>query len=92
MHKYNITTYSYNQAKKLGVTIKPSETKNKKIDVYKGDKKIASIGNVRYKDYPTYMKEDKDIANKHRAAYKKRHHKDLNKTGTPGYYANKILW
>jgi hypothetical protein len=92
MNKYSITSYSYNQAKALGVKIKPSKTKNKKIDVYKNDKKVASIGDVRYKDYPTYMKEDKDLAKERRALYKKRHRKDIDIVGSPGYYANKILW
>ena len=32
---YKITTYSKRQAKKLGVTIKPSKVKGKKIDVFK---------------------------------------------------------
>ena len=39
---YKILPYSYKRARKLGVTIKPSRTKGKKIDVYKGQKKIAS--------------------------------------------------
>jgi hypothetical protein len=32
---YNITNYTYKKAKKLGVKIKPSTNKTKKIDVYK---------------------------------------------------------
>ena len=31
-------------AAKIGVTIKPSTRKNKKIDVFKDNKKVASIG------------------------------------------------
>ena len=38
---YSITDYSYAQAKKLGVQIKPSLKKSKKIDVIK-DNKIMS--------------------------------------------------
>ena len=49
---YKITDYSYNQAKKLNVQIKPSTNKKKKIDVYKDNKKIASIGGIGYYDYP----------------------------------------
>eukprot|EP01038_Epipyxis_sp_PR26KG_P006641 gene6641-9117_t len=52
---YKITDYSYSKAKKLGVDIKPSKNKNKKIDVFKNDKKIASIGAIGYNDYPTYI-------------------------------------
>ena len=32
---YKIRKYSYDLAKKLGVEIRPSKFKNKKIDVYK---------------------------------------------------------
>lgn len=38
---YNITDYTRKQSKKLGVTVKPSTNKTKKIDVYKKNKKIA---------------------------------------------------
>lgn len=90
---YTISEYSYQQAKRLGVTIKPSINKKKKIDVYKDDKKIASIGAMGYYDYPTYLKEQgKDYANRKRLAYKKRHDKDRHVKGTPGYYADQILW
>jgi hypothetical protein len=41
------------KAKELGVTIKPSTQLHKKIDVYKNGRKIASIGDKRYKDYTT---------------------------------------
>ena len=33
-------------AKRLGVTITPSKVKNKKLDVFKDGKKIASIGDI----------------------------------------------
>ena len=52
---YKITDYSYNQAKKLYVEIKPSSNKKKKIDVFKNDKKIASIGSINNFDYPNYI-------------------------------------
>ena len=41
---YHITNYTYKQAKKLGVQVKQSTNKTKKIDVFKKNKKIASIG------------------------------------------------
>jgi len=53
---YHITDYSKQKAKKLNVDIKPSNKKNKKIDVIKNNKIVASIGDVRYSDYPTYIK------------------------------------
>jgi hypothetical protein len=89
---YNISDYSYKQAKKLGVNIKPSSNSKKKIDVYKDGLKIASIGAIGYKDYPTYLKEDKDLAMIKRKNYKKRHEKDRHVKGSNGYYADKILW
>jgi hypothetical protein len=52
---YKITEYTKEQAKKLGVTVKPSTNKNKKIDVFKGGEKIASVGGAGYADYPTPM-------------------------------------
>ena len=54
---YQITDYSYRQAKMLGVEIKNSTDKTKKIDVFKNGEKIATIGAIGYKDYPTYIKE-----------------------------------
>ena len=96
---YSITKYSYDQAKKLGVTIKPSESKNKKIDIYNKDgKKIASVGGVKkdgsyYKDYPTYTKtEGKEKADKRRKLYKIRHAKTRIIKGSNSYYADKLLW
>ncbi len=91
---YKISQYSKQKANMLGVKIKPSTRKNKKIDVYdKQNNYITSIGDIRYKDYPTYLKEeDVQYANKRRALYKKRHAKHRNIVGTPSYYADKILW
>lgn len=86
---YSIKEYSFQQAKKLGVEIKPSTNKKKKIDVYKNKNKIASIGAMGYNDYPTYLEMDKSLANKRRELYKLRHKND---NGIAGYYANKILW
>ena len=88
---YKITDYSYQQAKKLNVEIKPSSNKKKKIDVFKNDKKIASIGAVGYNDYPTFIiKKGLDYANQRKKLYRLRHKKDLNSGN--GYFANKILW
>ena len=88
---YIITDYSYEQAKKLGVIIKPSSKKGKKIDVINNNK-IISIGASGYKDYPNYLKIDKNLAQEKRKLYKLRHEKDRHKKGSPGYYADKILW
>ena len=88
---YSITDYSYEQAKKLGVEIKPSKKKGKKIDVIKNNN-IISIGAKGYNDYPNYLKRDKNLANERRKLYKLRHEKDRHIKGTAGYYADKILW
>lgn len=75
------------KAIKLGVLIKPSTRKYKKLDVFnKKLKKIASIGDTRYTDF--ILSKDK----KKRELYKKRHQKTRVKIGTPSYYADKILW
>ena len=88
---YNIKKYSFDEAKKLGVEIKPSKTKNKKIDVFKGDVFFCSIGDSRYKDYPIYLEINKEMADTRRMLYHQRHKKE-NIEGTKGYYALKILW
>ena len=88
---YVIKKYSYDQAKALGVTIKPSTFKNKKIDVYKDNNFICSIGDSRYNDFPSYLEIDKDLALERRRLYHIRHKKD-NVEGTKGYYSLKILW
>lgn len=90
---YKIKDYTKNKAKLLGVKVKPSKTKGKKIDVFKNNKKIASIGALGYSDYPTYIEnKGKDFADKRRKLYKIRHKKDKDIVGTNGYYADKLLW
>jgi hypothetical protein len=96
---YEISQWSKNQAERLKVTIKPSVYKNKKIDVFDKDGKLlASIGDIRYKDYGIYLAGErrgeypKGTANRNRYLYKKRHAKDLVVEGSAGYYANQILW
>ena len=90
---YQIKPYSYEQAKKLNVEIKPSTRKDKKIDVYKDKKYICSIGNINYFDFPTYIKiYGLGYANERRKLYKMRHNKDRNIKNSSGYFADKILW
>ena len=88
---YKIKKYSYDQAKKLGVEIRSSKFKNKKIDVYKDNVFICSIGDNRYNDYPTYLEIEKINADKRSMLYHQRHKKD-NILNTKGYYALNILW
>lgn len=94
MSQYNISKYSYEQAKKLKVKIAPSINKNKKIDVFDiNDNYITSIGDINYLDYPMYLKtKGIQYANKRKKLYKQRHQKDRNIINTRSYYADKILW
>ena len=95
MSNYKITQHSFNQASKLGVTIKPSKLKTKKIDVFdKSGKKLVSVGAVGYMDYGTYIKvKGKKFADIRRKAYKARHGRFNSKTKYPrAYYALNILW
>ena len=87
---YKIKRYSYEQAKKLNVDIKPSTNKTKKIDVFKDNEKIASIGEIGYSDYPTYITEKgKEYADKRKILYHKRHNKN---NGKISKYTKAILW
>ncbi len=90
---YDIKQYSFDQAAKLGVTIKPSIKKGKKIDVFKGDEKLASIGSLGMKDFPTYLEEyGKDFAQNRRRLYRLRHARTLDKKGSPSWYSANLLW
>jgi hypothetical protein len=90
---YSITNYTYKQARKLGVIVKPSTNKTKKIDVYKNNKKIASVGAYGMNDYPTYMKKNGiKYAKTRRRLYKIRHNKDRKKKWSNGWLADKLLW
>jgi hypothetical protein len=89
---YNITAHTKRKAAALGVTVKPSQNKGKKIDVFKGGEKVASVGALGYKDYGTFLKEDKELAERRKKAYHVRHAKDEKVVGSPGYYAAKLLW
>ena len=52
---YPIKPQQVAQAKKLGLTIKPSTKGYFKLDVFKDGKYITSIGHNKYKDYATYL-------------------------------------
>ncbi len=92
MSSYRILPYSQEQAKKLGVSIKPSKNPKKKVDVFKGQEKVASIGAMGYTDYPHLLMKDRSEAEKRRKAYKARHVKDRSVEGSAGWYADRILW
>ena len=89
---YKIKSQQKKAAKELGVTIKPSEVKGKKIAVFKNGEKVADIGAIGYGDYWTYYEKDIYFAAAKRKAYQARHKGEQNKIGSPGYYAWYILW
>ena len=90
---YKITKYTYRQAKKIGVSVKPSKNKTKKIDVFKKDRKIATVGAYGMNDFPTYMiKRGVKYAKTRRRLYKIRHEKDRKTKWTNGWFADKLLW
>ncbi len=107
MSSYKIKQYTLDQAKKHKVIVKPSTNKKKKIDVFKKVKdkdgkmilkKLVSVGQVGYMDFPSYMAAEAKgeykpgYADKRRKLYKKRHAKDRKKARTAGWYADKLLW
>lgn len=90
---YKIKKYTYNKAKKLGLEVKPSTNKTKKIDVYKKGKKVAAVGAAGMNDYPTYIeKRGPQYAKTRRRLYKMRHEKDRHIKGSHGWYADQLLW
>ena len=90
---YRIKAYTKRQAKKYGVEVKPSSNKGKKIDVFKGGQKIASVGAIGYNDYPTFIEKfGKKYADLRRKMYKARHAKNRNVRNSNGWWADKLLW
>ena len=55
---YKIKRNQIKAAKDIGVTIKPSEVKGKKIAVFKNGEKVADIGAIGYSDFWTYYAAD----------------------------------
>ena len=96
---YKITKYTLKKAKKLGLVVKPSTNKTKKIDIFKVDKKnktmkkIASVGAANMNDYPTYINKNGLVyAKTRRRLYRIRHNKDRHVKGSRGWLADKLLW
>jgi hypothetical protein len=91
---YQISKYTEDRAKDLGVKVIASTRKNKKIDVLDyHNNYICSIGDIRYKDYPSYVKEKgKEYADQRRRLYKLRHQKTSKVLGSCSYYSANLLW
>ena len=92
MPGYSISAYTRRKAREIGVTVRSSTRKGKKIDVFKNQKKVAAIGSINFEDFSSYSRKNKSKANERRRLYHIRHKKDSAKKGTPGYYAAKLLW
>jgi hypothetical protein len=87
---YKITNYTLKRAKQMGLIVKPSSNKDKKLDVYK---KVATIGAKGMNDYPTYIKKNGiQFAKTRRLLYKMRHEKDRHVKNSNGWFADKLLW
>lgn len=90
---YSIQPYTTQQARRIGVSVRPSTVKGKKLDVFEEGKKVASVGALGYGDYPTFLaSRGPAYAKKRREAYKERHERDRHVKGSAGYYADKLLW
>ena len=90
---YSITPYTREQARRIGVSIKPSRKVDKKLDVYRDGKYLGSIGAKGMGDYPTYLRtKGKEYAAERRRLYKKRHQNDRLIKGSKGWFADNLLW
>jgi len=89
--EYNISNYSLQKAEELNVVIKQSIYPSKKLDVFKNDVLICSIGNKKFTDYPTLLSScnDKNFIYEKRRLFKKRNKYDRT---IEGFYTNKLLW
>ena len=67
---------------------------DKKLRAVFADGTHTDFGDSSMKDYTLYYKEDKELAERRKKAYRSRHEKDLN-TGDPtraGFLSYYILW
>ena len=84
-------------AKSIGVEVKPSTRKGKKLDAYKDGQYQASFGQTGFNDFHTYKKEKGEAyAMERRRLYHIRHKGEGGKMKdgklTASYLAKKILW
>jgi hypothetical protein len=95
---YKITPRTHALAARLGVSVRPSTTKGKKIDVLKDGRKLHAIGAIGYDDYPTFLMQEemgivpRGTARKRQKAYKSRHANNRKRKGTAGWWADQLLW
>lgn len=89
---YKIREYHKENAKDLGVKIRPSKAKGKKIEVEKPDGTISQIGATGYNDFATYQEKNKMEANEKRENYRARHKCDNAIRYSNNHFACEILW
>ena len=75
-----------NKGNILGVQVKKSTRKNKKIDIFKDNKKICSIGDLRYEDFNQHN----DLERRKRFHQRFKRFKDAE--GTCGWFSLNLLW
>ena len=93
MSNYIITKYSFDKAKELNLTIKVSKNPLKKLDVYRDNIFLASIGDSRYNDYPNYcIIYNKEYANKRKLLYHNRHKQNSDVKYSKQWLALNLLW
>ena len=91
------------KADKLGLVLKRSTRKGKKLDAYDRltGEKVGSFGALGFGDYPTFMAMEsrgelpQGFAKKKRYLYRNRHFNYAalgRQDATPGYLAYMILW
>ena len=74
---YEINERSHERAKEMGLQLKPSTQKLKKVDVFKNEEYLFSIGDMRQKDYYEVLKEEGAVkAGELRTKYRKLHKYD----------------
>ena len=93
MSNYVITKYAYDKAKELGLNIQISKNKLKKIDVYKNDIFLASIGDSRYNNYPHYcLIYNKEYGDKRKLLYRNRHKANADVKYSKQWLSLNLLW
>lgn len=91
---FEIKPIHQRNANSLGVKIKPSSDRKKKLDIYDfHGNYICSIGDIHFGDYESYIRtHGLEYANIRKRLYKQRHEKTRHILGTPSYYSDRILW
>jgi len=91
MSNYVVFPEQHELAKFFGVTLKSSSQKRKKIDVFKNDELLCSIGAINFEDmYQMRARgEDKEIINEKKEKYRRRHQY---KNSEEAYFSIRLLW